>query len=124
MSFLNSNGAVSNLSFEDIPTFIREYLRDYARPLTVSAPGVSDSVRLSSVIDDLETILEDESLDTKTAMPMLFVLWTNLITRMARVETLTSMQQQCNDVMKVNTEEDNNAEKKESTKEETGKREV
>ncbi len=96
MNFMNDNGDVRDLSFEGIPDFMREYIRDYAQPLTVTAPQLSHAFQLFNVIDDLDGMLEGDELDTKASMPILFVLWTNLIARMARIETLVSAQEQCN----------------------------
>jgi hypothetical protein len=91
MDFLNDEGQVSGLDFEGIPDFIREYLKNYAKPLTVQAPELSMAFQLFAVIEDLDGIL-DGDLEPQKAMPLLFVLWTNLIARMARIETILSAQ--------------------------------
>lgn len=90
---MNEKGQVSDLDFEGIPDFIRGYLRDYAKPMTMHTPGLAKSFLLFNVVEDLEAILKEETLDVKKAMPMLWVLWTNLIARMARIETITTAQQ-------------------------------
>lgn len=93
MAFMNNNGKIRDLSFEDIPNFILEYVNDYAKPLTVAQPELSKEFQLFPVIDDLEVILEEGMSDVKKSLPLLFVLWTNLVTRMARVETISTAQQ-------------------------------
>ena len=92
MSFMNEEGSISNLDFDSIPSFIQEYVQNFAKPLTVSAPELSQSLQLLNVVEDLEGVL-DQGLDLKKSLPLLFVLWTNLIARMARVETLMSLEQ-------------------------------
>lgn len=93
MAFMNDNGQVQDLSFEDIPNFIKEYIDKYAKPLLDAQPELSEAFQLAPVVDDLEVILGEETDDPKKTLPLLFVLWTNLVTRMARVETVSTAQQ-------------------------------
>ena len=90
---MNDQGQVGDLTFEDIPNFMKEYLRDYAKPLVIKAPELAEAFQLVTVVSDLEELLNNEALDVKKGMPLLLVLWTNLIARMARVETITTAQE-------------------------------
>jgi len=113
---MNNEGQVKDLSLEDIPNFIREYLQNFAKPLTVKEPELAHAFQLFPVVDDLEAILEDDTLDIKLSLPLLFVLWTNLITRMARVETVATAQEN----YKILKEEEKNFVQQEENQEEEG----
>jgi hypothetical protein len=118
MDFMNDDGQVSGLDFEGIPDFIREYVNNYAKPMTVQMPELSEAFQLFQVVDDLEGVL-DGGLDAKLALPLLFVLWTNLITRMARIETIVSAQENFDSLVQEEREEEDFDQKEEGEEEDS-----
>ena len=83
---------VKGLTSESIPEFIREYVENYAKPTTDTSPELAASFYLPRIIEDVVGVL-DSDLEADKKLPILFVLWTNMVTAMARIEVIMHAQE-------------------------------
>lgn len=80
---------VGTITIADIPAYILAYVKATAEPYIESEPLAAEQLLLPFIIDDILFIFEEMD-DAEEQLPHLFVLWTNLISAVARLEILVA----------------------------------
>jgi len=80
---------VTKVEFEHIPAFILDFVKNKAELYVEHEPEAARTLRVPELIDDILFVIEEIE-DPEDKISQLFVVWTNLISALARIDVLSA----------------------------------